>query len=416
MSGLFHSEFWTYYLPQLCQTVPVVRHAAAAVAARHEYHLHSHTGPKENSDTFALQQYNKAIRHLIEYFSKQDQRIDITLITCFLFVGLEMLCGNPMQALNHMHGGVQILYQHGRLNGWASCFPEDIENELLHLALRLNLQLSFFGRRLTIFEWDSIDRLSGTKAWSEVSQARYSLDILMNKGLQLSRDIGLERPLPSFAMIQRQNTILSELHYWEVKFDRLMRVPKKKITSLDPRIPLSLRITHHVSSLLVRTCLNRDEFGYDEHNGSFEEVVCNAEKWVHFDRKLRREAANADGYSDEFTLEAGIVPMLYWTATKCRNSVVRRRAIEVLQYCPVTEGLWTAGYLSMVAAKVIDIEERNVNHLPLDERVPSDKDRAYEVFVRTGNSTTLPNRSNAQLLFKPDGCDGPWVSQTMYIP
>lgn len=416
MAGLFESEFWTYYLPQLCQTVPVVRHAAAAVAARHEDLLHSHTAPKEARDTFALQQYNKAIGHLMDHISTKEQKIDLTLITCFLFVALEMLYGNPMQALNHMQGGVQILHRQRLSNGWTSGLPENIENELVHLSLRLNLQLSFHGRPLTQFDWNSVDGFSAVNAWSDISQSRYALDRLMNKGLQLHRGVGLDRPRPSFAMIRRQDTIMGELKDWKIKFDRLMKSPRKRITSLDPRIPLQLYIQHRGSSLFVQSCLNRDEIGYDEHNDTFEELVCNAEKWVHIDREFRQENIKNGGYSDKFTFEAGIIPMVYWTATRCRNPVIRRRAIEVLRYCPTREGLWKADYLSVVATMVADIEEMNVNNLAIEKRVPSDKDRAYDVFLTTGNAITPARGSNAELRFKPDGCDGPWVSKLMYIP
>lgn len=415
MAGLFESEIWTYYLPQLCQTVPVIRHAAAAVAARHECLLHSHAAPKEANDSFALQQYNKAIGHLMNHISTKDSKIDFTILTCFLFVALEMLCGNPKEALNHMQGGVQMLHQQGHLNGFASGFPENIEKEILHLGLRLNLQLSFYGRPLTQFEWNSVDRVSAVNSWPDISQARYSLDLLMNKGLKLHRDVGIERPLPSFDMIRQQNRIMNELQDWKIKFDRLMKIPRKRITSLDPRMPLQLYIQHHVSSVFVQTCLNRDEIGYDNHNDAFEEIVCNAEKWMHFDRDIRQEAIKHGGYSDKFTFEAGIIPMAYWTATKCRSPVIRRRAIDVLRYFPAREGLWKADYLSVVATMVADIEEMNVNNLPIEKRVPSDKDRAYDVLLRTGNEFALPRGSNAELRFKPDGCDGPWAFKLMYV-
>lgn len=72
-----------------------------------------------------------------------------------------------------------------------------------------------------------------------------------------------------------------------------------------------------------------------------------------------------------FVLDAGLVFALYWTALKCRDGGVRRRAIGMLEG-PCAEGVWGAGMHAAVAKRVVEIEEGGV----------------YEEEVRSGGLAT----------------------------
>ncbi|KAH8688717.1 hypothetical protein BGW36DRAFT_421113 [Talaromyces proteolyticus] len=414
MSGIFPTNFWSFLLPQLSQNVPVIRHAAVAVAARHEHYLHPETISKDKSEQFSLQQYNKAIKHLMCDISSPKKGLDITLITCFLFVGLEILGGNHLQALQHMRAGVQILYEKG-LNT-TSILPIEIERELFHFILRMNIQLSLFGHPLMPFNLTSVDEelsSQGKGFWSDISGARHSLDRLMNKGLHLIRDAGLERTTKCQLFRPRQEEIIQQLQAWEKTFDRLMKSPRKCISSLDPRIPLLLRINHGISLLWVKNCLATTELTYDNHHPSFEAVVCYAEDWIRVAKDFQEKATGEN--PESFTLEAGIIPMLYWTASKCRHPIIRRRAIQVLRAHPAKEGLWNTALMVGVADMIVKFEEMNMEYLPIEQRIPADKARVYETLMRRGDETDPSRPCYVRLWYKPDGPNGPWDFQVKYV-
>ncbi|KAH8424909.1 Zn(II)2Cys6 transcription factor domain-containing protein [Aspergillus melleus] len=57
---------------------------------------------------------------------------------------------------------------------------------------------------------------------------------------------------------------------------------------------------------------------------------------------------------------SGIIPMLYWSSLKCRDPLVRRRALAVLSRGPQQEGLWRKKRFLKVTGMVIDLEEQDM--------------------------------------------------------
>jgi hypothetical protein len=95
--GFYHSEFWHRAVLQACHHSPAIRHAAIALGSLHErYDSGDPSILKPHTDTeaggFALKQYNKAIRLLLEPLagSKGQQNVDVALITCVLFICFEV--------------------------------------------------------------------------------------------------------------------------------------------------------------------------------------------------------------------------------------------------------------------------------------------------------------------------------------
>lgn len=96
LSGHFSSDFWDRLVLQTTQHEPAIRHAVIAVGSIHErFELGDSSIFKSNNDAleggFALQQYNQAIKHLIEPLcSNRQQALDVCLISCLLFACFEV--------------------------------------------------------------------------------------------------------------------------------------------------------------------------------------------------------------------------------------------------------------------------------------------------------------------------------------
>lgn len=97
LAGFFGSAFWERLVLQAAHHEPAIRHAITAIGALHEQHFVG----KEIVNTFALQQYNLAIRGLLDPLDQQRKRgVDVCLISCILFTCFEV-CPSSSMTMSH---------------------------------------------------------------------------------------------------------------------------------------------------------------------------------------------------------------------------------------------------------------------------------------------------------------------------
>lgn len=93
LGGFFGSDFWERLVLQAAYHEPAIRHAAIAIGSLHEL-VHYQTAMVPGSDakkTFALEQYNLAIRDLLlPLFRSGERGVDVCLISCILFTCFEV--------------------------------------------------------------------------------------------------------------------------------------------------------------------------------------------------------------------------------------------------------------------------------------------------------------------------------------
>lgn len=134
ISGYFPSDFWERLVPLATFHEPALKHASIALASLHErFEKGDRSILKSNKDIaeggFALQQYNKAIRCLVQPSGGASKpALDTSLVACVLFACFEVrrskprsvsqvltipqsLRGHHGSALSHIHSGTQILTQ-----------------------------------------------------------------------------------------------------------------------------------------------------------------------------------------------------------------------------------------------------------------------------------------------------------------
>jgi hypothetical protein len=98
-----------------------------------------------------LQHYTKAIRHLQPHFSTQDKAsVRVAIMTCFVFVCIELLCGHFATAQTHLKNGLVILRELGmpfkEHDGILhfETVPGSIDDSIVKAFCRLDLQLEPF--------------------------------------------------------------------------------------------------------------------------------------------------------------------------------------------------------------------------------------------------------------------------------
>ncbi len=96
LSGFFVAGFWNRWVLQAFHHEPAIRHAVIALGSIHErFDSGDVSVLRSNQDTtrggFALEQYNHAIRHLIEPAANGTRpAVDVCLISCILFACFEV--------------------------------------------------------------------------------------------------------------------------------------------------------------------------------------------------------------------------------------------------------------------------------------------------------------------------------------
>ncbi|KAF4966593.1 hypothetical protein FSARC_5757 [Fusarium sarcochroum] len=115
-SQLTHSStssnlFLTYILP-LAHTCEPIKHAIIAVGAAHRFYMAGPDtcSPLQQLKGLAMQQYNKAIAHIIPHMSlDSDFDLQCTLVCCLLFVAFESITGRYCESIRHIRAGTRLL-------------------------------------------------------------------------------------------------------------------------------------------------------------------------------------------------------------------------------------------------------------------------------------------------------------------
>ena len=142
ISGFFESDdFWKVVALRVSHDAPAVKHALLAVSALHEAAERSGKADKLGGleDGFAVMEYNKAIRCLVE-LKDQDSMTGpaVSLVTCVLFVCLEFMRGNISAAQKHIRSGSAIL------DSEFNSTETDVMDELSTTFSRMKLQSILF--------------------------------------------------------------------------------------------------------------------------------------------------------------------------------------------------------------------------------------------------------------------------------
>ncbi|RAK97307.1 uncharacterized protein BO80DRAFT_496376 [Aspergillus ibericus CBS 121593] len=380
LSGVFDSALWRRQIPQLSECEPVVRHAPAAVSAAHERALALQRDPSTrriSNERFIVYQYNEAIQHLRSYLASSGGKPDLMLITCFLFVCLEMLNGNMRQALDHLEAGLKII-QGTTDQQSPSTQSNETDRELFHLSLRLNIQLAINERPMVALNLESM-----------FSEEKLT-DELMNRTLMFIRVAGNERT--GRAHLESQQLQLRQaFETWNRAFNCLT-TKSRSTAKEDPRGPLLLRMLYLDTWIWMNTCLSQNQTAFDSYTPAFAEIIHCVTQVIELDAAVDYKSTKRA--PDIFTLETGIITCLYYVATGRREPTIRREAIRLLGLCTNQEGLWEKRVVMKTAQLVMDLEEENLSSLPGDN---------------------IRCTRQVELLSKPNGPDGAWYTRVHFV-
>ncbi|KAI1611280.1 hypothetical protein EDD37DRAFT_442319 [Exophiala viscosa] len=394
--GMFVSaSFWNTVVFQACLSEPAVLHAALTLSCVHKSAIcctddnpESTTDNLDNQETFLLQQYLKAIRHLRPLLSKRDRNsVRIALVACVLFVCLEFLRGYFQTAQAHLQNGLKVLAETragGSTCGNSSVLPlqargEVVDEHIVEALYRLHVQVELFNSTYQepclVLQQPRL--VSSPIRFDTVTEASKGMDGLLNRILCLSQQASQPKSSQTASsqypstLSSCQQRINADLRHWLDAFEASAEALRKE-AQLKPFICELLRGYHTMATIMADACLHGyDEAIFDSYTEQFVAIVA-----VFSNHRGTRPSCDDSSNPQETrpatvtsqascqglnmarsVIDIGWIPPLYYTALKCRVPRVRLQAIQLLESTSHREGIWDSRIAARVCRKVMELEE-----------------------------------------------------------
>lgn len=415
ISGTFANTFWDRLILQACHEERFALHGVTALSAFNTYLKLSRTSCQnarycsvaaQHTD-FALAQYQKALQTMRGALSR-GRNPRKALIACLLVCAFEGLVGNTLTALSHARSGQKLLeewlreYQDSKSYpaGISSPAPHIIEDQLIQAAGFFETQIiGFFDCRSADAHAELKREGSETirlmpKIFRDMDEARQYWELIARRVMHfvcetssrarnaqpvwrqsptgdeaMKEDIHMGPALEQGASADKfvefkieQQEYAHEISRWRSAFSELYSKIKR---SANRRLVTGAH-TLHVKSRGIEIglagAMDTNNCAFDKHFAEFRDIVT-------VSREIIR--AKKTFSSSDFTFELGIVPTLHMAAKWCRDRVIRREAISLMEWYGAREGHWDSVIMADIDTCLMNLEEAGVEteYIPESARV-----------------------------------------------
>ena len=414
LSGNHVYDLWDRILPQVAHFDIGIRHGLLALASIHE----TFAGDQSKgirAEAFALEQYNLAIRHHVQALvqPKQNDSLEAYLVSCLIFICIESLRGHYGSALSLVKQGLGIL-QHSDFDldvpgnsSWPSDTIESILDQLT-LQARSLLGRSYLGDLPTTKHGNHLSNIPD--AFSSITEAKDSLDHNLYTYICRMQKIQKTRKKCQKSMIHSPHgselfeTSTDTTNYGEavefgeqpdVVLEAWISALKKFLrnrggySSLQRHEQHPLKVLQIQISMISMTLdmvgnipMEDDQMLWDKYLPQYEQIIGLAEEVLDVPKKTTSSASSlmpestplqsppspsehaalpeAKVAQKTFTLDIGLIGPLYDIACRCRDPLLRRRAIHLLRISGRQEGIWDSALGARVAERIVAIEEHGL--------------------------------------------------------
>jgi hypothetical protein len=378
LSSHFDQDFWSRIALQMAYSEPAVRHALVAIGylCKTEPGDMKHARSKYIADIerrVVLTHYNKSVRCLVERINEATYSPEVALVTCLLFVCIEFIQGNYHTGFTHMGNGFKIITDRKQKSRQSSpssstssspqlassnCPTDLIEDKLVPIFTRGIASALLYGFQVRdYFDVPSPNRAKfSQQPFATLFEAQQTCHELRNACVAHLGSIGrswLGKGKPTIESYQEQDSLLACHHIW---YQRLKDFEEQSRLSAEEQVTVSaLKVSHHTTFVTVSCSTVLEETAYDAHLERFKEIIRHGKLVVEsLEARSQPHAAN-------FTFDISLIPPLYFAATNCRCPTTRREAVALLARNPPREGLWDSKQFVLVANRVIEMEESELN-------------------------------------------------------
>lgn len=240
-----------------------------------------------------------------------------------------------------------------------------LEDILVQTFVRLDGHGLFFGIAPSIppLIWDvqHVHQIPIPNSFTNFHIAHRCWDHLMDRALQFYRRVLFNR---NFApeTNDSQNYIDNQVTFWRhqlAAFDSAFRPFLDGAIQIDGTVinPAALVISLYQKCTAIAMAIvpEDSEMVYDTFLPEFKYIVSTC-RLLTVSRELTQLPR-----MPRFSLDAGVIPALHFTATKCRDPVVRREALDLLFSNPRQEGMWDAVLSARIGRWVTAWEEEGLS-------------------------------------------------------
>ncbi|RDW81418.1 Zn(II)2Cys6 transcription factor domain-containing protein [Aspergillus mulundensis] len=437
LAGGLDQAFWTVTVPRICRLEPAVWDAVNAISALFEFpdicgdfvFLRSRDEPRMNEkQSEALGWYSRSLSKIQSGIERRSVDVHVALVSCVLFVCIEMVQGRVEEALGLYGQGVRLILDL-RARGASVRDVGFLEDTIVPLFIRLGTAA------LSISGVPICDLYSGFDAqrsylFRSLEDARDTLIPLAAEVQIFQRDtgrnpfIGVE-PVISPEVLARCVRLQGRLDAWRSAYAALTETlslhskPGSASSSASHSSTSTITISVSISAILqtyhatittiLATCLSPTACIYDRHLESYRTIINQASLALECSRK-------PDGAQPIFTFELGVGLPLFWTALTCRQPQIRREALRLLHMAPPMQGFSKTQIGIALAGRIMQLEEKFAKELlsgevsPLYESAlltpPSEDNDESEMDLL---DTRVPEEARIQhyAVFRP--CDQPHI-------
>lgn len=373
--GLFVLTFWETVLLQAALSDPAVLHAVLTISRVHEngvhlyamHHsqklIHSSVGDGEG---FILKHYTKAISYLQPHLSANERpSARLALMTCAMFVFLELLRGHFRTAVFHLESGNKILQE-------SQCqSPTVIDDWILDVFPRLYIQVALLNqhrRSPQLYTAYILKPFCLDEIFLNFNQAWQKLECILFRIIELSADVRHQQPLASLSVDSyikfslKQEQIQLDLECWFSTYERFRASLQDLLRKDIESFAFKLLCSHHtIAQIMTASCLrdHDDETMFDLYDDQFIIAINHSIALANVRESQLSIAVTSMRCFDmsRSVIDIGWISPLYYVALKCRAHRIRLQAIRLLESSIHREGFWDANIAACVARKVMEIEE-----------------------------------------------------------
>ncbi|TEY71534.1 hypothetical protein BOTCAL_0091g00190 [Botryotinia calthae] len=409
MGGFGKESCWSEMIPRAAHHEPSIRHAVVALGALHHSRERNSRSTSPNNllssaeEQFPLLEYNRAIKCLVEPFSKKERQ------------AMDMMQGNYGHGVAHQQSGSKILCEISYDENSQKHYHDPLKTpNNLHLPMvlleELYLRSDFvLTQMINSFDQSLYNKFKGSHftthppaIFTSLPQARNTLHFFWPRFRIDLNNLNSQADSPELAQ-RFQNWQMDTIqitHKWLFAFQAF--IPKYSDTFSEAgKIGVAiLQMQSH--SRYVNAHVSRgikdNQMLWDPFLSIFEKITMLGEEII----------SNPAFTMTVFQIDMGVIGPLYQVVGACRHPIVRRKAIVLLERVPsLQEGIWNADLTARVARKVVELEEYGMKDVREAADIP-DWARISDVepeFEREARRVTLTYKRN-------DRAEAPLVRNT----
>ncbi|GAB7338480.1 hypothetical protein MBLNU457_4760t1 [Dothideomycetes sp. NU457] len=368
-SGAFDKKFWRDFVLQVATHEPAVRQGVIALGSFCPHILAGSELEKRSSCGCAgcvqgFRAYNKAL-NMIASPDFSRSKIHVALLTCLLFIGIEMMRGSEEHVIRLATVGLKLMAEDE--NALSSAL---VEKSLLPAFTRIRLCSALFTHTIDHIPKAAVERVMQRvhdPRLMTIEELRDSLFSIMAEALEMIHFVtrsrrGFDPGNDRMSTIEQERDYWSAMgNAWFARFTQWEAEQKLRAASMSDAAKAEsaymialLKCYHLASDIWLHTVLSGSQRVYEQYEAEFTALLDAAESVLETPSISQTHSSSS---FTPFTFEMGLLPPLYFVAYRCRKTSLRHRAISLLELVPTSEATWDKSIHIALAKRIMEVEE-----------------------------------------------------------